>query len=408
MRKEGNPQFGPIATHLTRLVHTQVTPCDDASRTAAYDCAVPLPDAPAIDTAMDPAQAATAGATTAGPAGAAASADHGFAVEVRGLVKRYGGRAVVDGLDLVARPGAVTAVLGPNGAGKTTTIECCEGLRSPDGGNVRVLGHDPVADARFLRPRVGVMLQDGGLPTGVRALELLRHVAAMYAAPRPVDELAERLGLHGFARTTVRRLSGGQRQRVALAAAVVGRPDVVFLDEPSAGMDPQSRRAVWDLVRELRADGVAIVLTTHLMDEAADLADHVHVVDHGRVIASGSVRELTEGGSSGPGTVRIEAAPGLDLTDLLTTLDPTPLSAGYLLGPGAPAQQVPSTQRSGEGWVAAEAEAGVYTLTGPVNPTALAAVTGWLADRGVLARSVTTGCRTLEDVFLDLTGRNLR
>ncbi|WP_425596307.1 ABC transporter ATP-binding protein [Promicromonospora iranensis] len=370
---------------------------------------MPLSDAPAID--PDP---ATAGATTTSAAGAATDPDQAVAVEVRGLVKRYDGRAVVDGLDLVARPGAVTAVLGPNGAGKTTTIECCEGLRSPDGGTVRVLGRDPVADARALRPRVGVMLQDGGLPTGVRALELLRHVAAMYATPRPVDELADRLGLHGFARTTVRRLSGGQRQRVALAAAVVGRPDVVFLDEPSAGMDPQSRRAVWDLVRELRADGVAIVLTTHLMDEAADLADHVHVVDHGRVIASGSVRELTDAGT-GPGTVRIEAAPGLDLTPLLTTLNTpsTSLSAGYLSSQSPPAQQIPSTQQSGQGsgqdgWVGSECEAGVYTLTGAVDPAALAAVTAWLAERGVLARSVTTGRRTLEDVFLDLTGRNLR
>ncbi|GAA2246041.1 ABC transporter ATP-binding protein [Promicromonospora sukumoe] len=335
---------------------------------------MPLSDAPAID----PAQAATASAATASPAGA----DHEVAVQVRGLVKRYDGRAVVDGLDLVARRGAVTAVLGPNGAGKTTTIECCEGLRSPDGGTVRVLGHDPVSEARALRPRVGVMLQDGGLPTGVRALELLRHVAAMYAAPRPVDELAERLGLHGFARTTVRRLSGGQRQRVALAAAVVGRPDVVFLDEPSAGMDPQSRRAVWDLVRELRADGVAIVLTTHLMDEAADLADHVHVVDHGSVIASGSVRELTSGSGAGPGSIRVEATPDLDLTPLRAAL------------PGS--------------WVVGEGEAGVYTVTGDVDPAAVAAVTAWLAGQNVLARSVTTGSRTLEDVFLDLTGRHLR
>jgi ABC-2 type transport system ATP-binding protein len=374
MRKEGDPQLGPIATHLTRRVHTQVTWRDDAPRGAAYDCSVPLSDAPAIDPAL--------AATAASSAGAAAGTDRAVAVEVRGLVKRYDGRAVVDGLDLVARPGAITAVLGPNGAGKTTTIECCEGLRSPDGGTVRVLGHDPVTDARVLRPRVGVMLQDGGLPTGVRALELLRHVAAMYAAPRPVDELAERLGLHGFARTTVRRLSGGQRQRVALAAAVVGRPDVVFLDEPSAGMDPQSRRAVWDLVRELRADGVAIVLTTHLMDEAADLADHVHVVDHGRVIASGTVRDLTDGGA-GPSSIRIEATPGLDLTSLLTTLNPAP-------------------------WVGGESAPGVYLLTGAVDAAAVAAVTGWLADHGVLARSVTTGSRTLEDVFLDLTGRNLR
>ncbi|HEV6954898.1 MAG TPA: ABC transporter ATP-binding protein [Promicromonospora sp.] len=347
-----------------------------------------MPDA----TALDPA-----------PAGAAPpAAPDDAAVRVRGLVKRYDGRAVVDGLELAARPAAVTAVLGPNGAGKTTTIECCEGLRSPDAGTVRVLGLDPVADARRLRPRVGVMLQDGGLPTGVRALELLRHVAAMYADPRPVDELAERLGLHAFARTTVRRLSGGQRQRVALAAAVVGRPEVVFLDEPSAGMDPQSRRAVWDLVRELRTDGVAVVLTTHLMDEAADLADHVHVVDHGRVIASGSVRELTDGTGSGQqagsGTVRVEAAPGLDLDGL----------RGAVAGRATAADAAPGTAPA-RTWTADEPEPGIYLLTGPVDAAALAAVTAWLAERGVLARSVTTGgARTLEDVFLDLTGRNLR
>ncbi len=162
------------------------------------------------------------------------------AVLVHDLVKRYDGRAVVDGVSLTAERGAITAVLGPNGAGKTTTVECCEGLRSPDAGRVEVLGLHPLTDARELRPRVGVMLQDGGLPTGVRALEMLRHVASMYARPRDVGELTERLGLESFARTTVRRLSGGQRQRLALAAAIVGRPEVVFLDEPSAGMDPQA------------------------------------------------------------------------------------------------------------------------------------------------------------------------
>ncbi len=325
------------------------------------------------------------------PADAGTSPDH--AVVVTGLVKRYGGRAVVAGLDLVARRGAVTAVLGPNGAGKTTTVECCEGLRTPDAGTVRVLGHDPVADARALRPRVGVMLQDGGLPTGARAAEVLHHVAAMYAAPREVSELAERLGVDSFARTTVRRLSGGQRQRLALAAAVVGRPEVVFLDEPSAGMDPQSRLAVWDLVRELRADGVAVVLTTHLMDEAEDLADRVHVVDHGRVIAVGTVPELLTGSLPGAAhgddaardqTVRFTATAGLDTTAL----------AGALGGDG--------------GWSVAEPSPGSYTATGPADPRALARLTAWLADRDVLAGSITVGRRTLEDVFLDLTGRDLR
>ncbi len=318
------------------------------------------------------------------------------AVEVTALVKRYGGRAVVDGLDLTARAGRVTAVLGPNGAGKTTTAECCEGLRQPDGGAVRVLGLDPVADARLLRPRVGVMLQDGGLPTGVRALEMLQHVARMYAHPRDVGELVARLGIDAFARTTVRRLSGGQRQRLALAAAVVGRPDVVFLDEPSAGLDPQARLAVWALVRELRTEGVTVVLTTHHMDEAEGLADHVVIVDHGAVIAQGTVAELVapalrEGDGTGwtgtaDRTLRFRTVPGLDLADLGAALSgATEASLGV-----------------------EELAAGDYAATGPVGPATVAALADWCARRDVLTTSITVGRRTLEDVFLDLTGRSLR
>lgn len=307
------------------------------------------------------------------------------AVEVRGLVKRYDDRAVVDGLDLHAAPGRVTAVLGPNGAGKTTTVECCEGLRTPDGGSVRVLGLDPVADARALRPRVGVMLQDAGLPTGVPALGVLRHVAAMYARPRDVDQLAERLGIGPFARTTVRRLSGGQRQRLALATAVVGRPDVVFLDEPSAGMDPQARRAVWSLVTELRADGVAVLLTTHLMDEAEALADEVAVVDHGRVIAHGTVPQLLADADGG--TLTFRAPPGLDVTDLGRALTPA----------GAPSATPVH-----------ETGPGSYAVDSTVTPGLVAALAGWCAARDVLLARVDVGVRTLEDVFLDLTGRNLR
>jgi ABC-2 type transport system ATP-binding protein len=310
---------------------------------------------------------------------------HSPAVEVRGLVKSYDGRAVVDGLDLTAPAGAVTAVLGPNGAGKTTTVECCEGLRSPDAGTVRVLGLDPVADGPALRPRVGVMLQDGGLPTGVRAREMLDHVARMYADPLPTDALAERLGIDAFARTTVRRLSGGQRQRLALAVAVVGRPHVVFLDEPSAGMDPQSRLAVWGLVRELRDTGAAILLTTHLMEEAEDLADHVVVVDHGTVIAQGNVPELLASGTGAPGddgtlVVRVSA-------------DVDPLGLRERLGPG---------------FAVEHRSASSFAVTGPVRPTTVAAVTTWLAERDVLVTRLDTGRRTLEDVFLDLTGRSLR
>src|SRR5690349_8721984 len=157
------------------------------------------------------------------------------AVVVRGLERSYGSVHAVRGLDLSAARGAVTAVLGPNGAGKTTTIECCEGLRRPDAGRVRVLGLDPDRDGALLRPRVGVLLQDGGLPTGARAAEVLEHVAALHADPVEPARLAAELGLEGVLRTTVRRLSGGQRQRLALALAVVGRPEVVLLDEPTAG-----------------------------------------------------------------------------------------------------------------------------------------------------------------------------
>ncbi|QCB93829.1 ABC transporter ATP-binding protein [Cellulomonas shaoxiangyii] len=318
---------------------------------------------------------------------------HSPAVEVRGLVKSYDGRTVVDGLDLTAQAGSVTAVLGPNGAGKTTTVECCEGLRSPDAGRVRVLGLDPVADAAALRPRVGVMLQDGGLPSGVRAREMLDHVARMYAHPLGTDALAARLGLDAFARTTVRRLSGGQRQRLALAVAVVGRPRVVFLDEPSAGMDPQARLAVWELVRELRDEGVAVILTTHVMEEAEDLADHVVVVDHGRVIAQGTVADLLAGGGGGPAggagaaggprvTLVVRTERAVDVADLRGALD----------------DALAVEQRS----------ATTLAVTGAVGPRTLADVTAWLAARDVLATRLDLGRRTLEDVFLDLTGRSLR
>src|SRR4051794_36712137 len=215
------------------------------------------------------------------------------AVVVRGLVRSYGAVRAVDGLDLTAARGQVTAVLGPNGAGKTTTVECCEGLRRPDAGTVRVLGTDPLHAGPEHRARVGVMLQDGGLPTGGRAGELVRHVARLHAHPVDPAGLGARLGLDAFAGTSVRRPSGGQKQRVALACALVGRPDVLFLDEPSAGLDPQARQAVWAVVAEARDAGTAVVLTTHLMDEAERLADQVVVVDGGRVVAQGSPSELT-------------------------------------------------------------------------------------------------------------------
>ena len=302
------------------------------------------------------------------------------AVEVCDLVKRYGNTTAVDGLSLRAARGTVTAVLGPNGAGKTTTIETCEGYRRPDGGTVAILGLDPVADARALRPRVGVMLQSGGIPPAARPGEYLRVLAAFHANPLDPAWLLDRLGLSGSVRTPVKRLSGGQQQRVSLAAAVIGRPELVFLDEPTSGLDPQARHATWELIEGLRAAGASVILTTHHMEEAERLADHVAIIDHGRMVAEGTPADLT--GTAGQ--VRFRAEPGLDIDALLAAL---------------PA-----------GSAAKESPAGHYLVEvrGRVDPRLVAAVTAWCAEHGVLAQELRIESRTLEDVFLELTGRELR
>ncbi|WP_345523770.1 ABC transporter ATP-binding protein [Nocardioides conyzicola] len=266
---------------------------------------------------------------------------------------RYGEKVAVDGLSLTVDRGTITAVLGPNGAGKTTTLETCEGYRKPQHGTVRVLGLDPVRERRDLLPRIGVMLQGGGAWSGVRAMEMLTHVSRLHAHPLDTDMLAERLGLGDCGRTPYRRLSGGQQQRLGLAMAIVGRPEIVFVDEPTAGMDPQARRTTWELLEELRGDGVTVVLTTHYMDEAERLADQIHIIDRGRLIASGTPEELTRGTSA---TVRL-------------VVD----------------QELPG-----------DAEAALR-----------ASVDRWSGEHGVGVRSISFGSRTLEDVFLELTGREL-
>ena len=304
------------------------------------------------------------------------------AVVVDDLRMTYGATSAVDGLSLTVERATVTAVLGPNGAGKTTTLETCEGYRRPQSGTVRVLGLDPQAQRRDLLPRIGVMLQNGGAWSGVRAEEMLRHIASLHAHPLPVPMLVERLGLGSCGRTPYRRLSGGQQQRLALAMAVVGRPELLFVDEPTAGMDPQARRTTWELLEELRRDGVTIVLTTHYMDEAERLADQVHVIDHGRLIASGSPFELTRG--TGSSTIR------------LVVTEPFPASAPadlqVTLGPGTDVRAV--SEHS-------------LLITGPADASTLAKVSAWCDSNGVLPESLTLGQRTLEDVFLQLTGREL-
>ena len=225
------------------------------------------------------------------------------AVVVADLVKRHGGVTAVDGVTFTADLATVTAVLGPNGAGKTTTVEICAGLRQADAGTVEVLGLDPGRDGRALRPRLGLMPQTGGsgasgvYPTA-RPREVLELFAALYADPLDPAVLLDRLDLTRVARTPWRRLSGGEQQRLSLALAIVGRPEVVFLDEPTAGLDLHGRHATWALVEELRAAGVTVVLTTHAMDEAERLADHVVIVDRGRTVAAGTPAELTRDGRS--------------------------------------------------------------------------------------------------------------
>jgi ABC-2 type transport system ATP-binding protein len=218
------------------------------------------------------------------------------ALLVDGLGVRFGRHPVLDGLSLRALPGQLTAILGPNGAGKTTLLRCCTGLVRPDAGTVQVLGERP-GSAR-LAPRVGLMPQSTGAWSAIQAVELLRYLAGLYAMPLDVAALVERLNLAGFAKTPYRRLSGGQQQAVNLAAALIGRPELVFLDEPTSGMDPHARRVTWQLLTEIRGAGVTVVLTTHAMDEAEALADHVHIVDQGRVAVSGSVGELTSSGET--------------------------------------------------------------------------------------------------------------
>lgn len=218
-------------------------------------------------------------------------------MEIDNLVVRYGEKAAVDGLSLTVTVGTVTSVLGPNGAGKTTTVESCEGFRRPESGRVRVLGLDPIADHDELMPRIGVMLQEGGAWSGVRAVEMLKYVATLHSHPLEIPALVERLDLGSCGRTPYRRLSGGQKQRLSFALAIVGRPEVAFLDEPTTGLDPHGRREIWQLIRDLRDDGVTVVLTTHGMDEAEQLSDQVHVVSAGKVIASGTPDALTEHGA---------------------------------------------------------------------------------------------------------------
>lgn len=301
-------------------------------------------------------------------------------LRLHGVTKRYGAVTAVSGLDLEVQPAEVLALLGPNGAGKTTTVEMCEGFLRPDAGSIEVLGLDPFTDNARLRARIGVMLQGGGGYPAARAGEMLNLVAAYAANPLDPQWLLDTLGLTESARTTYRRLSGGQQQRLALACALVGRPELVFLDEPTAGMDAHARLVVWELIDGLRRDGVTVVLTTHQLKEAEELADRLVIIDHGVAVAEGTPAELMHSGAEDQ--LRFTAPRKLDLALLISALP--------------------------ENYRATEIAPGEYLVEGHINPQVLATVTAWCARLNVLATDMRVEQRSLEDVFLDLTGRELR
>lgn len=281
---------------------------------------------------------------------------------------------VLESVSLKAFPGQVTTLLGANGAGKSTTLACAQGLLQPEGGTVELLGQNPFGDNPELRSRVGVMLQDGGLPPSMRPIPLLRHVASLYQKPLDIDALITRLDLESFGTRTIRRLSGGQKQRVALAVALAGDPEVLFLDEPSAGLDPQSRQVVFDLIAELRDAGKAIILTTHLMDDAQRLSDYVYIIDKGCTVAQGTVAELTARAAEDQDTrpVSFSAPAGLRL--------PEP-PAGLRLE---------------------ETASGQYRLDGVNSPEHLNWLTQWWLKESILPIELNLQSRSLEDVFLEI------
>ena len=305
--------------------------------------------------------------------------DHALVVD--NVVKRFGGSTAVDGLSFTAQRGQLLALLGPNGAGKTTTIEMCEGFTTPTSGTIRVLGTDLVANPQAVRDRIGIMLQGGGAYASVSVREMLELAAGYNADPHDPQWLMQLLGLEEIANTSYRRLSGGQQQRLSLALAMIGRPELIFLDEPTAGMDAQSRIAVWDIIAAMKRDGVSVVLTTHLMDEAEQLADDVVIIDHGKVVAQGTPSELTNHDEFP--VLSVETADVLDTRPLDNALAPAGLSVE-------------------------EVRPRSYRVRGTGSPEVVEKLAREAARQDVLIRELSVSHRNLEDVFLDLTGRELR
>jgi len=305
---------------------------------------------------------------TVGPEIAAVETQAGQAISVRGLRKAYGAVEAVRGVDFDIATGEVLALLGPNGAGKTTTVEILEGYRLRDGGEVRVLGCDPGSERARLKPRLGIVLQSTGVEPYLTVAETLRMYASFYPRPRSVDEVVELVGLPRKRDERVVRLSGGQQRRLELAIALVGDPDLLFLDEPTTGFDPSARRETWEAIKNLASLGKTIVLTTHFMDEAQYLADRVIVIAAGLVLAEGA-----------PSTLAFR--------------DRARARIRYRLTDGMPPAHLPFSAPDAAGFVEASVDDPVVVLN---------ELTGWALDRHVALEGLEVARPSLEDVYLAL------
>ncbi|MGH2447703.1 MAG: ABC transporter ATP-binding protein [Chloroflexota bacterium] len=303
--------------------------------------------------------------------------DTGDTIRVSNLVKTYGSLRAVDDLSFSVRSGEIFALLGPNGAGKTTTVEILEGYRDATSGEVRVLGFNPRTQGTAMKEHIGLMLQQTAMYELVKVGEVVRLFASYYQHPRSFDEMIELVGLQSHRNSFYKNLSGGQKQRLSLALALVGNPEVVFLDEPTGSMDPQMRLQTWDIIKDMRNSGVTVLLTTHYMEEAQRLADTVAIMDHGKLLVMGTPEQLTAG--SGSEVVTFNAPPRL--TDLAELPDASSIQ---------------------------EERAGVYSVTTSDALSFSAALARYRDDHDIPIENLRVAGASLEDIFLRLTGEEVR
>jgi len=308
------------------------------------------------------------------------------AISIRGLRKSYGDVEAVRGIDLEVQAGQVFAFLGPNGAGKTTTVEILEGYREPSSGTVEVLGIDPQKADRAWRERIGIVPQACNVPSYLSVRESLSLYGGYYAAPRPVDDVIELVGLEGKADTRSEKLSGGQQRRLDVGLALIGDPDLLFLDEPTTGFDPQARRQAWDVLSNLRELGKTIFLTTHYMEEAQRLADTVAILRRGEIVGEGRPDEIGDREHQ-PATVRFRLPSGIGPADLPGTFH----GAEVVSGVGT-----------------ADDDGGLVALQTPDPTRALNELTGWALDRNLALEGLEVNRPSLEDVYLRLTEQEVR